>query len=245
MAGEIEVIPAKAVPIRPDPGVDIQVATAKRYPRSISKAIKSATEMACLTQDIAESCIYAIPRGGKTIDGPSVRLAEIVATCWGNLRVEAQPLDEGSSFVEAAATAWDLEANLAVRVMTKRRILDKNGKRYNDDMIGVTANAAVSIALRNAVFRVVPRSVIETVYQSARQAAGGTQRTLAARRDRALASFAKMGVGADRIFARLGKQGIEDVGLDDLALLFALHNQIREGDASIDDVFPAPGSTPT
>ena len=60
-----------------------------------------------------------------------------------------------------------------------------------------------------------------------------------------MACWARGGVGPAGIFARWGKQGIEDVGLDDLALLFALHNQIREGDASIDDVFPAPGSTPT
>lgn len=47
----------------------------------------------------------------------------------------------------------DLERNVAITYEVRRRIVDKNGRRYKPDMIGVTANAACSIALRNAILR--------------------------------------------------------------------------------------------
>ena len=57
--------------------VDQQVATARAMPRSISKAIQNINTLATLDEESAQECIYALPRGGKPIKGPSVRLAEI------------------------------------------------------------------------------------------------------------------------------------------------------------------------
>ena len=139
--------------------VDIQVATAKRFPRSIKAFNRQAMEMATFNEDVAAGCIYALPRGGKPIEGPSVRLAEIVLAAWGNVRADARVIDVGAKEITAEGMCWDLEKNIAIRVQVKRRITDKNGSRYNDDMIVVTGNAACSIALRNAVFKVIPMAL--------------------------------------------------------------------------------------
>ena len=34
----------------------------------------------------AEGCFFSLPRGGKRLEGPSIRLAEICAATYGNLR---------------------------------------------------------------------------------------------------------------------------------------------------------------
>src|SRR3990167_5162923 len=121
---------------------DIQVSTAKRYPRSIDRSLKLAEAMATLDEETAESCMYALPRGGKTIEGPSVRLAEIMATTWGNLRVVGRVTAQSDTFLTAYGMAWDLESNLAEAVEVRRRITDKHGAKFNEDMISVTAQAA-------------------------------------------------------------------------------------------------------
>ena len=52
--------------------------------------------MATIDAEVAGSCFYKLSRGGKTIEGPSVRLAEIVASAWGNLKFGARIIDEPS-----------------------------------------------------------------------------------------------------------------------------------------------------
>ena len=47
--------------------LDIQITTAKRFPRSITAFQTEARSMVTATQEIAESCFYVLPR--KTQDG--------------------------------------------------------------------------------------------------------------------------------------------------------------------------------
>src|SRR5690606_7715376 len=151
--------------------VDVQISTAKRFPRSIKAFKDMAMAMATLDEETAESCFYALPRGGKTVEGPSARLAEIVASAWGNMRIEGRPIAEDDRFVTSRGTAWDLQTNVAFAFESRRRITDKQNRRYNDDMIGVTANAATSIALRNAVFKAVPSAFWRPIYLRCREVA--------------------------------------------------------------------------
>lgn len=219
--------------------VDIQVSTAKQFPRSITKFKQRALMMATLDEETAASCFYALPRGGKTIEGPSARLAEIVASAWGNIRAEARVVDEDERFVYSEAVAWDLETNVAIKYSTRRRITDKQGRKFNDDMIAVTANAASSIALRNAVFKVVPMAYVRDIYDQAKKVAIGDAKTLVNKRADMLAYFAKMCVTQDRLLATVAKASVEDIGLDDLATLKGLATAIKDGDTSVDEAFPA------
>lgn len=219
--------------------VDSQIATAKRFPRSLRQFKQKALELATLDEDTARGCFYVLPRDGKNIEGPSARLAEIVAGSWGNLRSQANIVDEDDKFITARGVCWDLENNVAISVEVRRRITNKYGKKYNDDMIGTTANAACSIALRNAVFKVVPMAVCKPIYEAARKVAIGDATTLASRRAKMLDHFAKMGVRPEQVYAKVGKQGVDDITLDDLAVLIGLSTAIRDGDTSVDEEFPA------
>lgn len=224
--------------------VDIQISTAKRYRRSVSAFKAEALDMATLDEETAAGCIYALPRGGKPIEGPSVRLAEIVASAWGNLRTEARVIGTDDKEITAEATTWDLEKNVAMRIQVRRRITDKYGRRFKDDMITVTGNAAVSIALRNSIFRVIPKAYVNAIYRAARQVAIGDASTLAAKRAEAILYFGKMGVTDGQIFAVLGKGSVDDIGLDDLAILKGMATAIKDGDISVDEAFAVNTSEP-
>lgn len=221
----------------------MQLDSAHRWPRSVSKFLRDCISLATTSVEVAESCMYSVPRGGKMITGPSVRLAEMVASSWGNLHVGARVIDAGATELTAQAVAWDLEKNVRVTVEAQRSITGKRG-RFDDDMIRVTGMAAISIALRNAVFRVVPRAYVDAVYAKARECAVGDLKTLVARRDEALARYAKLGVTQDRLFARLGIKGVDDYTLEHQELLVGLYTAIRSGEVSIDEAFPSLAQAP-
>lgn len=218
--------------------VMVQLDAAHKYSRSIKRFMQHSVGMATISVATAESCMYALPRGGKTISGPSVRLAEIMSSCYGNLHVGARVVDEDEKFVTAQGVAWDLETNLRVTMEVKRRITDRNGRRFNDDMVAVASAAACSIAFRNAVFRVVPRAYVDQVYERCKAVAVGKAETLTKRRDEVLARLAKMGATQDRVLNTLHLKGAEDIGLEHLETLIGMGTAVKQGEKSVDEMFP-------
>lgn len=220
--------------------IEHQIATARRFPRSIKKFRDEALQMVTLSESVAEQCVYALPRGGKTIEGPSARFAEIINSAWGNSRAGARVIDADASFVTAQGVFHDLERNTSITYEVKRRITDSRGRRYNDDMIGVTANAACSIALRNSILKGVPKAFWEDMYDAARQVTMGDVQTLANRRANALEAFQRFGITEEQVCAKIGVAGIEDIGLEHLVTLRGLLTAIKEGDTTPEDAFAAP-----
>lgn len=220
--------------------LDVQISTAKAFPRSLKRFLDDATTMATVDVEIAKDCMYSVPRDGKMIDGPSVRLAEIVASSWGNLHAATRIIGEDRRFVTAQSVVWDLERNLRVGFEVRRRITRKDGSTFGDDMIMTTANAAMSIAFRNAVFRIVPNAFTETIYKKCRAVVCGDAKTLSARRTDMIEHFSKLGVKADRVFAAVGVKSEIDIDLERMGTLIGIANAIRNGELAIDVAFPDP-----
>ena len=218
--------------------IESQIATAKRYPRDIGIFKDKLMSMANLDQETAEGCYYALPRGGKPISGPSIRLAEIALACYGNCCAEADVISEDEKFIYAMGQCRDLENNVAVRVKIRRRITNKKGERFNDDMIAVTANAACAIALRNAIFKVIPGAFIKPAYDRCKQTAVGKAVSLALRRAEVIKRLTKFGVEEKRILAVIGRKSIDEVTMDDVALLIGLGTSIKDGDTTVEAAFP-------
>lgn len=212
--------------------IDMQVATAHKFPRSIKRFRQEALQMVTLNESVAESCIYALPRSGKTIEGPSARFAEVIASAWGNCRAGARVVSDQGEFITAQGVFHDLERNVAITYEVQRRITDARGRRYNADMIGVTGNAASSIALRNAILKGVPKAFWDDMYQAARAVVMGDFSTLANRRADALKALVAFGVTQEQVFAKLGVEGSADITLDHLVILRGLITAIKEGDTT-------------
>lgn len=226
--------------------IDMQVSTAHKYPRSIKRFRDESLQMVTLNESIAESCIYALPRDGKTIEGPSARFAEVVASAWGNCRAGARVVSDSGEFITAQGVFHDLERNVAITYEVQRRITNKAGKRFSADMIAVTGNAASSIALRNAILKGVPKAFWDDMYQAARQTVMGDFKTLANRRAAALKAFIGLGVTEAQVFAKLGISGVEDITLEHLLVLRGLITAIKDGDTTPEQAFSdvAPAEKP-
>lgn len=217
--------------------VDIQVATARRFRRDIKEFKREATSQALSNAKIAETCFYALPRAGKVIIGPSVRLAEIMAGAWGNMRCETRIVSVGEKILTAQAVAWDLERNVLMRAEVQARITDKRGKRYGDDMLVMAGNAAASKALRNAIFRVIPRAYVDALCALAQRKAAESDESLEKRREQWLGYFERLGAPRGSVLATLGRGAVDEVTEEDLVTLQGLRTSIAEHHTTVADAF--------
>lgn len=217
--------------------IDVAISTAKAFPRSLKVFLDKAKSMASISEEVAASCNYALPRGGKSLEGPSVRLAEIVCACYGNIRAGARVIANDGKTITAQGICHDLETNNSVTVEVRRSILDKFGKPYREDMQVVTGNAACAIAYRNAVFKVVPSALVAEVYDMAKDVAKGTQETLPARRDKAVKYFKDQGITEKQICEALEVKKIEDIDLEKLGVLRGFVSAIKNGESTVKEIF--------
>lgn len=220
--------------------VDSQVATAKQYPRDLARSVNNSIAMATMDAATAQSCGYALPRGGKPITGPSVHLAKLIVSNWGNMRAEAKVVQITDKQVISRGTCWDLENNVATAFEVRRSIVGKNGKRFSDDMITVTGNAANSIAYRNAVFSVIPKAIIDKVYQAAQHYITGDlsdEEKLVTRRKKCIDFFkSEYGITEDEVVMLCGKQTVNQIKADQIALLLGITQSLKDGDTTVDDL---------
>lgn len=220
--------------------VDSQVATAKRYPRDIRRSIDNSVVMATMNQETAQSCSYALPRGGKPIIGPSVHLAKIIVSNWGNMRTEAKVVQITEKQVISRGTCWDLETNVASAFEVRRNIIDSKGRRFSDDMITVTGNAANSIAYRNAVFSVIPKAITDRVYYAAQKFITGDlsdSDKLLKTRTNILNNFKNTyGIVENEVVKLCGKQTVNQIGADEISMLMGTIQALKDGDTTVDEL---------
>lgn len=220
--------------------IDTQIATAKRFPRNVTRAADNSIALVTRNKEIASTCTYSVPRGGKRITGASVHLAKIIAQNWGNLRVEAKVIEIGQKTITSQGIALDLETNLAIKVEVKRSIWGKYG-RFSDDMITVTGNAANAIALRNAIYNVIPRGVVDEVYNAAMDTITGDisdeQKFKATRKEVIQKLMDTYDVTEKEILSSIGKAAITHVVKDDLVALIGIGQAIKDGDTTVDEAF--------
>lgn len=237
--------------------IDIQISTAKAYPRSIKRSTDNALEIVMMDKEFAEACNYSLPRGNKPISGPSVHLAKMMAQQWGNMRVDAKVVSIDATHVTSESACWDLESNLAIKATVKRSIMQnvyemKDGKpvktgrtiRMNDDMITVTGNAANSISMRNSILSVIPRPIVNKVYAAAKQMITGDisdKNKLMAKRKRVVSGLKETyGLSEKEILQALGKAAIDHIDADDILVLIGIGQSIKDGDTTVEQAFKKP-----
>lgn len=246
----IETVSESALSLITKAEIDVQISTAKAFPRSLKMFFDRAMSMATMSESVADSCSYALPRGGKSLEGPTVRLAEIVCSSYGNIRAGARVINNDGKTVTAQGICHDLETNYCVTVEVKRSILQneyryENGKSVktgrmipmNEDMQVVTGNAACAIAYRNAVFKVVPSALISDIYDKTKLVARGTEETLPAKRKKALDYLHNLKVTDKQICDVLEIKKVDDIDLDKLDILRGMVTLIKNGESTIKDLF--------
>lgn len=223
---------------------DIQITTAKAYPRELNKVLNTISTYAMMDKETAEDCFYVLRRKDKhgqdsVIEGLSVRMAEIIASAWGNLRIQTRIIGNDGRVITAQAICHDLESNVAVSKEVRRRITTREGRTFSDDMQVVTGNAACSIAYRNAVLSVIPKAVTKKIINQVKDVAMGQSIDIETARGRILAYYNKLGVTPEQLLEYLGIGSVEEIDQKTIFELRALRNAIEEGDTTVKETFGA------
>ena len=220
--------------------IDSAISTAKMYPRSITTFLQRAESIATLSAEIAESCTFKVPRQGKTIEGKSVRFAEILVSQYQNIKCGARIVANDGKTITAQGVCHDLENNVSVSFEVKKTITKKDGSTYSEDMQVVAGNAACAIAFRNAVFKVIPSAISDSIHDKVKKVAMGTVETLPARRKKSIEYLASKGVTEQQIIEVLNIKKINDIDLDILQELRGICVSIETGECTAKEIFEKP-----
>lgn len=246
---EVENVPANGLQIyqQDKAFIDMQIATAKQYPRDLKRCIDNAITMVTMDFDTAKKCNYSLSKGGKNIQGPSVHLAKIIAQSMGNMRIENRVVGYDATHVTCEAICFDLEKNFAIRTQIKRSIVGKEG-RFSEDMCVIIGNAGNSIALRNAIFAVVDASIVEKVYSSAKAKITGDisdEQKLISRKtsiiEGLLSSYQNQKLTEAEILKVLGRASFSHIDANDIITLIGFENSLKSGEQSFDSIFRKQG----
>ena len=223
-----------------------QMTLAKRFPRDINAAHAEVMQ-ACQLRTLADVAFYAIPQGGKSVSGPSIRLAEEIARCYGNFefghrelsRCDSTPTAPGKSEIEIYA--WDKEKNnRSIRQISVSHTIDtKDGpRRIRDqrDIDNKIANVA-SKQIRGRILALLPKWLVEEAIETCKKTlAGQTEEPLDVRIRRMTQAFARFGITTDHLERHLG-HGLDETLIDELVDLQGLFNALRDGSLKPSELF--------
>lgn len=224
-----------------------KIMVAKRFPRDEIMARRQ-MEDACRVPELAAAAFYSVPRAGGTVTGPSIRLAEELARCWGNLeyghkelsRVESQGGAPGRSEVEVYC--WDMQTNTtARRGMTILHWRDTKAGgfplRDSKDIDDLIANKA-SKQLRGRILAIMPKGLLQfAIDECKKTATGGNGAPMSERLPKMVAAFKKLKITQAMLEKHLDHP-IGETSEDEMADLLGMFQSIKDGHTKLEEWFP-------
>jgi hypothetical protein len=215
---------------------------AKRFPRDEVQAYNRVAQ-ACQRKGIAEKAFYSYNRGGGTVSGPTIRFAEELARCWGNIDYGIKELSQDEGKSEMQAYAWDLETNAqSVQNFTNPHIREVGGKAKiltsQRDIYEINANMGAR-RLRSRILAILPTDLVDmAIAECKKTLAGNNDEPLIDRVKKMVVAFGKIGVTQEQIEKRLGRK-VDTMTVDDFTDYIGIYNAIKQGESKIAEWFEA------
>ena len=213
---------------------------AKRFPRDEVQAYNRVAQ-ACQRKGIAEKAFYSYSRGGGTVSGPTIRFAEELARCWGNIDYGIKELSQDEGKSEMQAYAWDLETNAqSVQNFTNPHIREVGGKAKiltsQRDIYEINANMGAR-RLRSRILAILPTDLVDMAINECKKTlAGNNDEPLIDRVKKMVVAFGKIGVTQKQIETRL-KRKVDTMTVDDFTDYIGIYNAIKQGESKIAEWF--------
>ncbi|MFW1754339.1 hypothetical protein [Acinetobacter wanghuae] len=219
--------------------VQAALVIAKQFPRNPIEAYDRVMN-ACQRPGLAQSAVYSYARGGSSVTGPSIRLAEMLAQNWGNIQYGIRELssENGESTVEAFA--WDVETNTRqtkVFQVPHIRYTRQGTKKLTDprDIYELVANNGAR-RLRACILGVIPGDVVDaavdqcekTIHANADTSPEGVQKLVKA--------FEVYGVTKDDIEGFIQRR-LDAITPANVVSLRKIFTSLRDGMSSSKDWF--------
>lgn len=218
-----------------------QIFMARQFPRNVFQSEQRILDN-CKRPALAQAAVYRYPRGGTSVEGPSIRLAEVLAQNWGNLSFGIKELEQKNGESVALAYAWDLETNVRqekVFYVPHIRYTKKGATKLTDprDIYEMVANNGAR-RLRACILGIIPGDIVDrAVEECNRTLSGANKSPLKDRLARALEGFKEQHrVTQEQIEKRFG-YNIDAFTERDLIDLVQIFNSLKDGMSKVDDWF--------
>lgn len=218
-----------------------QIFMARQFPRNVFQSEQRILD-ACKRPSLAQTAIYSYPRGGTKVEGPSIRLAEVLAQNWGNLAFGVKELEQRAGESVAMAYAWDLETNVRQeKVFTVPHSRKAKGKitKLDDprDIYELVANQGAR-RLRSCILGIIPGDIVEAaVAECNKTITGNNNKPLKDRIAHALDAFKnKYRVTQEMVETRFGYNADAFTEYDYLDMI-KIFNSLKDGMSKVEDWF--------
>lgn len=231
--------------------VEARYIVAMNRPRDLDQ-VRERVLKECRRPRFAEGAMWVLPRGGKNIDGLSIRFAEAAARCFTNLNCEVYAIYDDAQKRILRVAVSDVESNESFsRDLTLSKTVERTHIRQGQAVLGTRTNSQgrttylvaatedelsakegsmISKAIRTQLLRIIPGwlqdEAKEVIRQTLRDAASEDPDT---HKRRVLDAFNAMGITTSAIKEYLGRDVLEMLPPDEIADLRGLYSAIRDG----------------
>lgn len=213
---------------------------AKRFPRNQVSAFANVMQV-CQRKGIAEKAFYSYKRGGQIVSGPTIRFAEELARCWGNIDYGIKELSQDDGKSEMQAYAWDLETNtISIQNFTNNHVREtKSGKQKltsERDIYEINANMGAR-RLRSRILAILPNDLVEAAIAECKKTLeGGNNIPLIDKVNNMVSGFAKVGVTQKQLEKYMGHLA-EETTAQEITDLVGIYNSIKNGESKPSEWF--------
>ena len=189
--------------------VQAAVVMARRFPRDEIRAVEKIRN-ACSRPTLAESAVYQYSRGGSDVSGPSIRLAEAIASAWGNLQFGVREVEQRNGESTCEAFAWDVESN--TRVVKSFKVSHIRHTKKGDTMLTDPRDIYEMVAnqgarrVRACILGIIPGDVVEDAVRQCETTLNAKADTTPEGLKKVADAFAEYGVTVKQLEARIQRR---------------------------------------
>lgn len=232
-----------------------QILLAKQFPRDEDDCFQRLIK-ACKRPSFAANAIYSFPRGGKSVEGPSVKLAREAARVWGNIEYGFEVVRDDQESMTIQGSAWDIQTGARVfaedsfrkRIQRKQKDGSTIWLKPDERDMRELMNRRAAILIRNCILQLLPSDLIDDAQAQVRETeSAGVQVDPAKAKKDVIKAFGDLGIRAADLVDYVGKP-IEQFLPDDIVDLRKVFASVRDGQATwasyLDQAREGRGETP-
>lgn len=215
---------------------------AKKFPRNQMQAFQNIIN-SCKRPFLAEQALYAYPKGGQMVEGPSIRMAEELARNWGNVKFGVEEISQASGVSIAEAYAIDLETNTKssktfhvphVRHTKKGSYAIKDSREIYELVANMGARR-----MRACILAIVPSDIVEEATKQVRKTLESSDIPVQEQVKKMCMAFDELGVSVEMLEQRLGHKLSATIP-SEIVTLKSIYKSIKDGMAPRDHFFDFP-----
>lgn len=215
---------------------------AKRYPRNEDLAYQKLLK-ACTRTAFAEDALYSYPRGGNTIEGPSVNLAREAARVWGNIEYGFVIVRDEKDERQLRGWAWDKETNTRnFSEASFQKLIQRKTKSGETRWVvpdereqRELTNKHGAVLERNSILKSIPKDFIEDALLACRATLKKqTEQDPDGARKRIILAFSDLHITPEMLEQKLGHP-LATCTAAELTELRSVHTALKDGTAKWSD----------